>query len=244
LCCGGGWWSYVAEAMKEPFTKSAFTLVELLVVLFAIGFLALMFLPKTGQSPSGMRRSQCVNNQKQLSLGFTVWKNDHNGKFPWQVSVTNDGTMEFVASGQASPQFKAELDEFAYLDQAKEFKIFVCPADKIRHAATNGATFSDANTSYFINVDTDANQADTILMGDREMEANGKPVQPGLFKFAKGDAMNWNFELHRGHGLDWTYGPPTGVLSFVDGRAKLVRGPELTSVFENQSSTTNRFAVP
>jgi hypothetical protein len=219
--------------MKKPSSESALTLLEVLVVILVVAvFIAMLFPTQSGRHHAFI--AVCMSHQKQLALGFNMWKDDNNGKFPWQVSTTNDGTMEFVAGGQASSQFKT-LQE----DYSKGFESYVCPTDKIKHAATNGATFNNDNLSYFVNFDSGTNDSAGILTGDRHLEANGRPVKPGLFIRPNGTAMNWTRELH-GQGTPG----PLGVLSFADGHAEVVRSANLTSAFQRQGSVTNRLAIP
>jgi competence protein ComGC len=87
--------------MKMPSTKTkvkAFTLVESLVVIFLLAFLAAMLLPSlAGRGPTYNIR--CVNNQRQIGIGIQAWKNDYGEQFPWQVSSTNGGTLEQAERG-------------------------------------------------------------------------------------------------------------------------------------------------
>src|ERR1700741_1432270 len=61
--------------------KTAFTLVELLVVIAIIGILVALLLPAIQAAREAARRTQCVNNMKQLSLAFLEYHEDYK-KFP------------------------------------------------------------------------------------------------------------------------------------------------------------------
>jgi hypothetical protein len=235
ILVGGAGGVTVAPAMKTLSDKakiSGLTLVELLVLLAAIVFFFAMFLP-TNTPKRKATLVACLSNQRQIALGFTMWKEDHGKEFPWDISATNNGTMESSDWGNDAANFNA-VDDYI-----KQPRIFVCPTDAAKTVATNDALFHNQNISYFVALDSGASPAVSILTGDRHLRANQKPVKPGLFVYSKDISMDWTLELH---GKVKT--APVGVASFVDGHGEIIHGYDLNSVFLRQGSNSNRLDVP
>jgi prepilin-type N-terminal cleavage/methylation domain-containing protein len=81
-----------------------FTLVELLVVIAIIGILVALLLPAIQSAREAARRSQCVNNLKQIGLGWLNHESNHkmfpgSGWSAWVVGDSDIGTGAMQPGG-------------------------------------------------------------------------------------------------------------------------------------------------
>ena len=108
---------------------AGFTLTELLVVIGVIGVLAVMLLPALASSRSDGRAFRCLNNTKQLTLGWIMYANDNNemlmppstwitsGSFlDWSTNPINTDTGYMLADALMAPYVKSPAT-------------YKCPAD-------------------------------------------------------------------------------------------------------------------
>ena len=217
-------------------TTVALTLVEVFVIITLIAILMALFVPWV-RYPSDWRlrapNTHCISQLKQVGLSLRVWAGDNNDKFPWQISLTNGGTLELVPDGATYRHFQVMSNEL------NTPKILWCPADRQRTETTNFEFgFGNSNVSYFIGMDVTPTQTNAICAGDRNLEVAGQPVKPGLFALTTNLSLSWTKELHYR-----TEGKRCGNILFADGHVDTL-DQNLNPVVQNQGLATNRLAVP
>lgn len=78
--------------------RRGFTLVELLVVIAIIGILIALLLPAVQAARESARRSQCINNLKQIGIGFHNFESTYKGFPPWAYDFDPEPTGNPLAA--------------------------------------------------------------------------------------------------------------------------------------------------
>ena len=223
-----------------------FTLIELLVVIAIIAILSAILLPALSQAKGRAQAILCLNNTKQLTLGWQLYADDFERRLPYNLGMVGSSFrtplnwVNNVMTWGLDPDNTntATLTEASlgpFVSQATA--IYRCPSDHVVSAAQSAAGWDRRIRSYSMNA----------MVGDAgDFSTNGfninNPEYTQFFKITQipqpveifvsldehPDSINDGYFLERDYYPEWhdlpaSYHNGATAFSFADGHSALHR---------------------
>lgn len=202
-------------------------MIDLAVILCVLGLLTALIAPALAKAKAKSRRIGCTCNLKQIGLSFRIFATDHSDLFPAHLSTNRGGAREFISAADAFRHFRVVSNELSTP------LILACPADT-RRPATNFARLASTNISYFVGLDANETEPQTLLAGDRNLTINGVPAKPGLLTLTTNSAPGFSPAMHQG----------AGNVALGDGSVQQFTSARLWDQVSAMGVATSRLLIP
>ena len=162
--------------IRKSLNRNKFTLIELLVVIAIIGILASMLLPALSMARESARSISCVNQLKQIGLGFLKYASDHDDRMPvnydWTSVPPDDRGVYWLLIGPYVGMKSQDITYplYQHYDPATTYDIFQCPSDKANPQSgwviQNGPSYGYNRYLSYQKTTHQGNASGVILSGD------------------------------------------------------------------------------
>jgi prepilin-type N-terminal cleavage/methylation domain-containing protein len=136
--------------------QRAFTLIELLVVIAIIGILAALLLPALALAREKAQRITCLNNEKQLDLGWQLYADEDNGilasnAWDFRSSDIAESPPGCWVLGNASLDTnQTDITSGTIYNYVKSIASYRCPTDRSMVAGAGTLTLRSYSLSSFM----------------------------------------------------------------------------------------------
>ncbi|MDD7986690.1 DUF1559 domain-containing protein [Lentisphaera marina] len=118
-------------------SKSSFSLIELLVVIAIVGILSSLLLPVLSKARESARRTQCLNNQKQIGVVMFMYLDNNEGYYPVSHNIAGQVDYAWSWDDKLSDYDGRDLSDAdknswgfnAGSGQSDGAKLYRCPSD-------------------------------------------------------------------------------------------------------------------
>ncbi len=236
-----------------------FTLIELLVVIAIMAILAAILFPVFARARENARRASCLSNLKQVGLGFMMYLQDYDERFPGDRKTGNGNTPPPEAGGSwTSGYWYWQQLIYPY---TKSMQVNFCPsspgagldggAGSLTPPSKN-AIFYNYGTNVLVNRNTITLASvmypttTYLVMDSSAWRITGNALGASGYGYVPGmGALGVTASESTSYPLDWLKGRhfDGGNVAFADGHAKWVKTQTIYNEGENCVGCSHNNAV-
>ena len=244
--------------------RNAFTLIELLVVIAIIAILAAILFPVFSTARDKARQTACLNNEKQIGIGFLQYVQDYDENYPIGNGYTNQACgnspyVNCVGTGWAGPLYP----------YVKSAGIYACPSEISSASASWAGSQGYSMCSYGYNgnlAGLSAAKCDAVTMTVMMFEVAGTMSNMATMgelysaggNFASLGVYGWETVNGGSYGSDSQVAAPVGNIGglciystvaprhatasnflLADGHVKWIPGPKVSAGATASSATAD-----
>jgi competence protein ComGC len=228
---------------KSKRSSSAFTLIELSVIILVIALLAVMLMPALSRAKAKAQRISCVSNLKEIGTSYRLWAGDHGDLVPAQQTVKSNGWKDFLTNANQGAMCWTNYF-LMQNDMGSSPQLLICPADERKPASSFSNFFDNTHLSYFVCVNASDLYPQSIQGGDRNLGPGAIPDPYYGFSPTNGKGndvtipltatVSWSLKMH-------SVGNPTGAGNILlgDGSGQQCSSLALRTYWTNAAGTNN-----
>jgi prepilin-type N-terminal cleavage/methylation domain-containing protein len=145
-----------AHVLLKMRARQAFTLIELLVVIAIIAILAAILLPVLARGKEKAQRVYCLNNEKQLNIGWQLYADEDRGILASNAvdfrsaNVAEATPGSWVVGNAALDTDQTDIASGTLYSYIKNIACYRCPADASVVPGTSSLTLRSYSLSCFM----------------------------------------------------------------------------------------------